>query len=186
MAIAGRGSVKMLRWAVDIVTPAESIEEAVDLLQRQMYRPLWWRLLAAELRVIAKILRPAIKGRVSGFLPQEFFLVGWSKRDGCIKIFYAASENLSPLKFSTGDGYFAPALNPEEKIDLPRAGRSNPDAFPQALLNVIKRQRQLSLERERGEAIGGAAIITAISPQGIGQRVMYEWPDKTGDRWDRK
>jgi hypothetical protein len=182
--IAGRGPIPFTDLATKIVAPAESFDEAVDLLARKWLRDVVSLAIGFFVKRLARVMRPdRPKDRVNGYLAFELFIVGWSQREGCMKAVHAFSENYGPFKMSSADVYFAPALAPGENYYLPRSGRNDADAFPMALLKIMERQRQLSMEREGGEAIGGAAVLTVISPRGIVQRVLHRWPDKTGERF---
>ena len=127
----------------------------------------------------------------------EFFLLGWSAREQCVKAFFAASDSSAPFALEESPLLFGPLVDVPDlrklRLPNPSQARLDKDAWPPALLRVMQFQRERAVKQREAavkagwanshaEIIGGAATLTTISKDGeITQRTIHQWNDKIGE-----
>lgn len=185
-AFGGRGAVNTLTYIGNMLQYCRDFDEMAEVLERRFANGLpakAHRLFVA----IEGLFRRSRKGQsqrvTSGAV--EINLVGYSEK--AKKMVLLSSVTCGPQAFELQSApiLLGPPL-PLEEIDAirwpdDRQYMADKLVWGKKLLEIMKRQREVSIERPGGEVIGGVAVLTTILPQGISQQIMHRWDDKVGE-----
>jgi hypothetical protein len=164
--LCGRGPLRDLKRWGDSLQFCAGFDEMAELLGRKFRPGLFAR------------LRRILGGAT------ELVLVGWSRTKGRMIVLVIANAGPNAFQLIERPGVIGPNLPDEMNAGLrwPSDIESlrDRDAWPNALLEVMRKQRALIGHRKKAELIGGAAVLTQITQGQIIQRVIHRWPDKIG------
>ena len=111
----------------------------------------------------------------AAFNPIELWLVGYSDRLG--RMAAVASHSGTMFQLVWDDLILGPALSAEDLEGVPRPAQGQPASWPITLFSIMERQRAAAVSRTIKEVIGGAAVLTTLTRQGLTQRVIHRWDD---------
>jgi len=178
--LTGRGNAVCINRLVALFGRCADFDEMVEVLRTGCARHLLMRITRVIDVMLAMLRRPSpCDGRARGVNPIELCLVGYSRSAGRIKAVAASNQTQIPFDLLSSDALLAPRL-PSADVESHRLS-NDLKTWPLSLLSILECQREYSLQNARDEMIGGAAVLTTLTEDGITQRVIHRWPDKIGD-----
>jgi hypothetical protein len=176
--MAGRGNALWINRLMVQFERCANFDEMSDHLKVALPKSIIGRIslvLSALVWVFMAWKLPRKHFNCAAINPIELWLVGYSDRLG--RMAAVASHSGTMFQLAWDDFIIGPALPPEELQTVPRATAGQSGSFVATMLNVMQRQRAAAISRTTKEVIGGAAVLTTLTRQGIAQRVIFRWDD---------
>jgi hypothetical protein len=178
--VAFSGTLPVLKSLTQYCDGCTAFDEMVDRFPDIWRRSYFIRVFQLYLSVRRSLFRVILR-RDMGGSPLDFaiFFVGYSEANGRVKVVCANGDGGNPPEMSTNDTFIFPGIISMEETEqlFPRSTRAATDAsvWGDALLAIMKKQRDIANEQAGGVVIGQHAIYTTISFSAISSRLLHRW-----------